>query len=115
MKKVFYLKTCSTCSRIMSDLNLEGFEKVDIKSQGISESDLSDMKELSGSYESLFSKRSMKYKSLGLKDKDLSEEDMRNYILEEYTFLKRPVFILEDVIFVGNAKKTIESLKEKLG
>jgi len=114
MKKVFYLKTCSTCSRIMSELDLNGFEQVEIKSQGISKSDIEAMKALSGSYESLFSKRAMKYKSLGLKDKNLSEEEIRDYITEEYTFLKRPVFIVEDEIFVGNAKKTINSLKEKL-
>jgi len=35
--------------------------------------------------------------------------------LEEYTFLKRPVFIYNNEIFIGNAKKTIESLKTKLG
>ena len=114
MKKVFYLKTCSTCSRILSDLNLDGFEQIDIKSQGISLQDVEKMKELAGSYESLFSKRAMKYKSMGLKDMNLTEEDFKKYILEEYTFLKRPVFIIEDEIFVGNAKKTVENVKIKL-
>ena len=56
----------------------------------------------------------MKYKSLGLKDKSLSEEDYKNYILEEYTFLKRPVTIIGDEIFVGNSKKTTEDILTKL-
>lgn len=114
MKKVFYLKSCSTCSRIMSGLNLDGFEQVEIKSNGISSTNLEEMKNLSGTYEALFSKRAMKYKSLGLASKSLTESDLRDYILEEYTFLKRPVFIVENDIFVGSAKSTIEALKEKI-
>ena len=70
------------------------------------------MKKMAGSYESLFSRRAMKYKELGLKDKKLDEKDYRNYILEEYTFLKRPVVIIRDKIFVGSEKKTVEALKK---
>ena len=70
------------------------------------------MKKLAGSYEALFSRRALKYKELGLKDKKLKEEDYRKLILEEYTFLKRPVFIVENRIFVGSEKKTVDALKE---
>ena len=52
------------------------------------------------------------YKELGLKDKKLEEKDYRNFILEEYTFLKRPVTIINDKIFIGSEKKTVEALKE---
>ena len=51
---------------------------------------------------------------MGLGDKDLSESDYKQYILDEYTFLKRPVFIIGEEIFIGNSKKTIEAVKEKL-
>ncbi len=80
---------------------------IDIKTTNISPEELAEMKSLSGSYESLFSRRAMKYKSLGLKDKTLTEDDYKNYILEEYTFLKRPVILFEDQIFVGNAAKNV--------
>ena len=72
------------------------------------------MRKLAGSYESLFSRRAMKYKQMGLDQKELSEDDYRSLILEEYTFLKRPVFILDDQIFIGSAKKTVDSLIEAL-
>ena len=75
---------------------------------------LDQMAKMSGSYESLFSRRAMKYKSMGLKDKSLSEKNYRQLILEEDTFLKRPVFIVNDNIFVGNSKKTIEALSSAL-
>ena len=85
-----------------------------IKEEKITPSQLEEMKELAGSYEALFSRRALKYKELGLKDKKLSENDYRNYILQEYTFLKRPVVIKNKEIFVGSEKKTVESLKKAL-
>ena len=115
MKKGFYLSTCSTCKRILKEIELNSsFELQDIKTNKISGEELDQMKELKGSYESLFSRKAMKYRSLGLNNKTLHEEDYRTLILEEYTFLKRPVFVFDDAIFVGSAKNTIESLKQFL-
>ena len=115
MKKVYYLKTCSTCQRILKELNWpEGENTQNIKTEPITEEQLDEMKQLSGSFESLFSRKAMKYRSMGLNEMELSEADYKKYILEEYTFLKRPVFILNDEIFIGNSKKTIEAVQQKL-
>jgi arsenate reductase len=57
----------------------------------------------------------LKYKELGLKDKHLSEQDYRKLILDEYTFLKRPVVFAGDKIFIGSEKKTIQALKDSIG
>lgn len=84
----------------------------DIKFEKITAAQLDEMKKMAGSYESLFSRRALKYKAFGLKDKKLEEKDYRNYILEEYTFLKRPVVIINDKIFAGSEKKTLEALKK---
>ena len=86
----------------------------DVKSDAITEEQIVQMYQFTNSYEALFSKRARKYKSMGLKDQNLKEEDFKNLILEEYTFLKRPVFIVDREIFVGNSKKTIDSLKKFL-
>ncbi|KAB1067349.1 hypothetical protein F6U93_11230 [Tamlana haliotis] len=112
MKKVYYLKTCTTCTRILKDLNLPSeFTLQDIKSNPITADQLDEMKSLSGSYESLFSKRAKLYKEMDLKNQNLSERDFRHYILEHYTFLSRPVIIIDDSIFIGNSKKNIEAIK----
>jgi arsenate reductase len=112
MKKVYYLKTCSTCTRILKGLNLSSeFILQDIKSEAITVKQLDDMKALSGSYESLFSKRSKLYKEMDLKNQKLTERDFKQYILDHYTFLSRPVVILDDKIFIGNSKKTVEAIK----
>ena len=47
-----------------------------------------------------------------LKDKILEEKDYKKFILGEYTFLKRPVVISNDKIFIGSDKKNIEALKK---
>lgn len=91
------------------------FEIQDIKTEKIKAGQLDEMKKRAGSYEALFSRRSMKYRPMGLHEMELSEKDYRRYILEEYSFLKRPVFLIDEEIFVGNSKKTVASLKEKLG
>lgn len=99
----------------MKSLNLEGFEQQDIKTESITSEQIETMYKLSGSYEALFSKVARKYRSLGLNEQNLSENDFKKYILEEYTFLKRPVFIVDDQIFIGNGKKTVAALVEVIG
>lgn len=84
----------------------------DIKIDKITPAQLDEMKKMAGSYEVLFSRRAMKYKELGLKDKKLSEKDYRQYILDEYTFLKRPVVIMNSQIFIGSEKKNIRALNK---
>lgn len=113
--KVYYLSSCSTCKRILSEIDLpERTQLQDIKVNSITEEELDVLAKISGSYESLFSKRAQLYKERDLKNKSLSEEDYKTLLLEHYTFLSRPIFIFGGAIFVGNAKKTIEQLKHFL-
>jgi arsenate reductase len=120
MKKVYHLGTCSTCQSILKETGISNlaasgkFILQDIKTEKITPAQLDEMKSLSGSYESLFSRRALKYREWGLKEKKLTEDDYRNYILQEYTFLKRPVIIVDSSIFIGNDKKTTEVLMQKL-
>ncbi|CAH8282952.1 arsenate reductase-like glutaredoxin family protein [Mariniflexile fucanivorans] len=115
MKKVYYLKTCSTCVRILKELNLPSeFILQDIKTEEITVKQLEEMKALAVSYESLFSKRSKLYKEMDLKNQKLEERDYKNYILEHYTFLSRPVIIIDNKIFIGNSKSVVEAVKDTL-
>lgn len=115
-KTIFHLATCSTCQRILKELKVDDtWTQREIKSKGIPAEEVDHMRKLAGSYEALFSRRAMKYRSLGLNEQDLTEQDYRKWIMDEYTFLKRPVVILDDDIFVGNAKAAVNGAKEKLG
>lgn len=111
--KAYILPACSTCQRILKEVNWNG-EIHDIKSNGVPGKLLDDLAKEHGSYETLFSRRAMKYKSMGLKDQKLTEKDYKKLITEEYTFLKRPVFVIGDKSFVGNSKKVVAALIEHM-
>lgn len=114
--KIYYLSTCSTCQKIMKTTGITAatFELQDIKTEKISPEQLDAMKELAGNYEALFSRRSMQYAARGLKDQVLGEQDYRQLILEEYTFLKRPVIIIGNNIFIGNAAATVAAVQQRM-
>lgn len=115
MKKIYYLKTCDTCKRILKQIkNIDQFQLQDIKEESITVKQVEEMYALTGSYETLFSKRAKLYKEMGLKDEKLTENDFKRYILEHYTFLARPVIIYNDQIFVGNSPKNIEAMLEEV-
>lgn len=116
MKKMYHLAHCTTCQAIIKETKIDtaAVDMQNIREEKITAEQLEEMKKLAGSYEALFSRRALKYKELGLKDKQLTEEDYKNYILSEDTFLKRPVTIVNNQIFIGNDKKTVEALKNAL-
>jgi arsenate reductase len=115
MRHVFHLSSCSTCQRILREWDLDdSYTLQDIKTEAITAEQIDKMIDLAGSAESLFSRRAMKYKSMGLADKNLSEDDYRSLILQEYTFLKRPVLIQDDQIYVGNSKKIVAEALEAI-
>ena len=86
----------------------------EIKSEPLSEAQLNELMALAGSYEALFSRRAMLFRQRGLHEKTLSETDYKDLILDHYTFLKRPVAVIDGAIFVGNSKKVVASVKETL-
>ena len=115
MKLFFYLKTCDTCKRIINQLNLTSdIELVDIKVNPLNKKQLKVIHSLSNSFEELFNKRAQLYKQRNLNTKILSESDYEKLILEHYTFLKRPVLLYGNKLFVGNSKITIEKIKKFL-
>lgn len=115
MTRIFHLATCTTNQRILKELQPgPAVELQEIKTEPISPEQIDEMKRLAGSYEALFSRKSMKYRAWGLNEQQLTEADYRQYILQEYTFLKRPVILMEDQIFVGNAKQTVAAAKAAL-
>jgi arsenate reductase len=115
VKKIYHLSTCSTCQRILKEWK-PGKDVIlqDIKSEPITPAQIDEMKKLAGSYEALFSRIALKYRSMGLNQMKLTEKDYRKYILQEYAFLKRPVMILDDEIFIGNSPKNVDAAGKRL-
>lgn len=110
---IYHLGTCTTCQRILKEIpDLGKFTLREIKSEPVTAKELDAMKKLAGSYEALFSRVALKYRALGLNTMPLGEKDYRRYILQEYTFLKRPVMVQDDRIFIGNAPKVVKAMVE---
>jgi arsenate reductase len=108
MNKIYYLASCDTCRKIIKSLPKDhNLVFHDIKQDPITVEELEEMYQLSGSYETLFSKKAQLYKSMDLKNKSLTEADFKKYILEHYTFLSRPVFIIDGKIFIGNTQQNM--------
>lgn len=116
MKRIYHLSSCNTNQRILKELNPSSeVELIDIKNQNIDADILDWLKEKVGSYEQLFSRRAVKFRSEGWNEKQLSEADYRDLMLKEYTFLKRPFMIYDDHVFIGNSKKEVDGAKVFFG
>lgn len=115
MNIIYYLASCDSCRKIIKSLPKDnGLVFHDIKQDPISVEELEAMQALSGSYEALFSRKAQLYKSLDLKNKSLTEPDYKRHILEHYTFLSRPVFIIDGKIYIGNSQKNILEVMKAL-
>jgi arsenate reductase len=115
MNKIYYLASCDTCRKIIKSLPKDNnLVFHDIKQNPITEAELEEMYQLSGSYEALFSKKAQLYKSMDLKNQSLTEADFKKYILEHYTFISRPVFIIDSKIYIGNSQQNILQVMKAL-
>jgi arsenate reductase len=115
MQKVYYLSTCDTCKRVMAEVKIpSSFIKQDIKVQGITEEELDELFNLTDSYEALFSRRARLFQERNLKNEALLEEDYKALLLEHYTFLKRPVIVNNDQIFIGSSPATVAAAKKSI-
>lgn len=116
MNIIYYIASCDTCRKIIKALPKDAnLTFRDIKQDSLTIEELEKMRELAGSYEALFSKKAQLYKSLDLKNKALTEVDFKKYLLEHYTFLSRPVFVLDNQIFIGNSQQNILKVMTVLG
>jgi arsenate reductase-like glutaredoxin family protein len=115
MKKIYHLSSCDTCRRILGQIHPPAdTELQDIKVAPLTEAQLEHLKDLAGDYAALFSKRARLYRQKGLHERVLGEVDYRQLLLEHYTFLKRPVIVVNDEIFIGNSKKTVAAAAKAL-
>lgn len=114
MENLFiYLDSCNTCQRILKELELPDSVKLqNTKKHPATEDQIEYLKEQSGSYESLFNRRAQLYRGRNLHEKNLSEADYKELLLDHYTFLKRPILIYKDEAFIGNSKKVVAAAQK---
>jgi arsenate reductase len=69
-----------------------------------------DLARKAGGVETLFSKRAMKYRAMGLHERELSEDEMARLMAEEYTFVTRPLLVRGDRATAGFSTKRVDEL-----
>ncbi|MFM1878710.1 MAG: hypothetical protein RLZZ241_1576 [Bacteroidota bacterium] len=115
MNKIYYLKTCDTCRRILKEI--EPGPNTQLREIGITPIDSEELNALyclAGSFEALLNKRAQLFKARGLNKQILTESEIRDLLLEHYTFLKRPIVLTNSEIFIGNSAKTVALAKKAL-
>lgn len=109
MKIDFYgLPNCTTCQKALRRLDyhhVANVAKRNIKEDPLSREEIERLAKLLGGAEDLFSRRSVKYRELGLKDKNLTETEMLDLMASEYTFLKRPILVAGKTAIAGFFEK----------
>ncbi len=110
---VYGLPHCTTCQKALAYLEAKGVSVEafrDVKTDRLSSSEVADLARKAGGAEKLFSRRAMKYRQMGLHERDLSEDEMLRLMEEEYTFVTRPVVVRGDAAVAGFAPKRIDGL-----
>lgn len=105
----FYgLPNCTTCQKALRRLDyhrVENVKKRNIKEESLSRDEIENLAKMLGGAGNLFSRRSVKYRELGLKDKEIFEAEMLDLMAEEYTFLKRPILVVGKQVIAGFFEK----------
>ncbi|MCE2790272.1 MAG: hypothetical protein LW630_10220 [Saprospiraceae bacterium] len=114
MHRIYHLSTCDTCRKILQKLPVQGVDLINLREKNISAEDLDFMKSKKGNYESLFNKKAQKWKAMPESDRPVNDQQFRDLILSEYTFLKRPAAIVGSDVFAGNDASTVDELREAL-
>ncbi len=109
MELEFYWQpNCTTCLKAKRRLEYHraGATVVrDIKQEPLDRAEIERLVKKLGGAENLFSRRSVKYRELGLRDKTLSENEMIDLMADEYTFLKRPILVAGNTAIAGFFEK----------
>ena len=110
---VYWLPHCTTCQKAVQHLHDRGVRIGsfrDLKAQPLQRAEVEDLARKAGGAETLFSKRAMKYRKLGLHEQTLTEDDLLRLMAEEYTFVTRPVIVHGDRATAGFVAKRIDAL-----
>jgi arsenate reductase len=82
----------------------------DLKQEPLEEAEVRDLARKVGGAEKLFSKRAMKFRQMGLHERELSEDEMVRLMAEEYTFVTRPVIVRGGRATAGFSARRVDEL-----
>ncbi|MCC5940240.1 MAG: Spx/MgsR family RNA polymerase-binding regulatory protein [Balneolaceae bacterium] len=113
MIQVYGIKNCNKIRdtrKWLEDKEIE-FTFYDLKKEPLTREELEEFVHRIG-LEVLVNKRGMKWRQLGLKDKNLNDDELFEQLLEHQTMMKRPVLIKDEAILVGYDEEAFEAFVE---
>ena len=113
MIQVYGIKNCNKVRDTFKwlDENEVEYEFVDIKKEPLTKDELQSFVNQIG-LDVLINRRGMKWRQLGLKDKNLSDEELFDELLEHQVMIKRPVLVEGEAILVGYDEDAFEAFVE---
>lgn len=110
MLKVYGIKNCNKVRDTFKWLeeNDIDYEFINLKKDPLSEGKLDEFVHKVG-LDVLVNKRGTTYRNLGLKDKDVDEDELFDVLLENQTMIKRPVLELDEAVLVGYDEDAFDS------
>ena len=82
----------------------------DLKEQPLQKSELKDLAKKAGGVDKIFSRRATKYRTLGLADKNLTDDQKLDWMAKEYTFISRPVIESDSKVVAGFSKRNYQEV-----
>lgn len=113
MIQVYGIKNCNKMRDTFAWLDEKGidYEFIDVKKEPLTGEELQSFVNQIG-LDVLVNRRGMKYRQLGLKDRNLSDRELFDVLLENQTMIKRPVLVKGQAILVGYDEDSFESFVE---
>jgi len=102
MITLYGIPNCGSVKKAKDWLNAKGlpFEEVNWKKRPITRAEMSRFVEEKG-LDLVLNRRGMTWRKLGLKDRNLSDEELLDQLLEHQGLMKRPVIDNEGQLIVG--------------
>lgn len=114
--KLYWLPHCSTCKKAKEFIEKKGIEITsfhNIKENRLERKEIERLSELAGGAENLFSRRAIKYREMGLNEREVSSAEMLDLMASEYTFIKRPVLVVGEKASAGFSEKIYNEILGK--
>jgi len=110
MLKVYGIKNCNKVRDTLKWLDEKEVEYkfVNLKKEPLSEAKLDEFVHKVG-LDVLINTRGTTYRNLGLKEKNLTDDQLFDHLLENQTMIKRPILEIDEAVLVGYDEDAFES------
>lgn len=90
------------------------FEFIDVKKEPLTLDELAELEYKVG-IDVLVNKRGTTYRNLGLKNQELTTEELLKVLEENQSMIKRPVLVYEDAVLIGYDESAFENFLKENG